>query len=205
MNHAAEAATLLAQLTAVGTPERAKSEKAYLTSDLAFVGSGVLAMRTVVTAWLRMHPGVEHVDLFAVADSLCTPHARVPADRDRTVGGAPATRHTARRAMDLQHAAVPGHWSTRWPVGPQPTWLGATPTACCRTSTVGCTTTTSGCGARRCWRYARFSVTAKRSIGCSGTASSCSPNSDLICVRIVPASEGRDDSDTDARVGRFRR
>ena len=70
MNHAAEAAGLLAQLTAVGTPERAEGEKAYLKSELTFVGSGVPAMRSTVKAWLKAHPALTHDDLFAVADAL---------------------------------------------------------------------------------------------------------------------------------------
>ena len=70
MNHAAEAAGLLAQLTAIGTPERAEGERAYLKSDLAFVGSGVPALRATVRAWLRANSAIEHDHLFAVADAL---------------------------------------------------------------------------------------------------------------------------------------
>lgn len=70
MNAAAEAAALLEQLTAAGSPTRAVSEKAYLKSDLQFVGSGVPAMRAVVKGWLRAHPDLTHDELFAVADAL---------------------------------------------------------------------------------------------------------------------------------------
>lgn len=70
MNHAAEAAGLLAQLTAVGTPERAQGEKGYLKSELTFVGSGVPATRATVRVWLRGRPTIGHDDLFAVADAL---------------------------------------------------------------------------------------------------------------------------------------
>lgn len=70
MNPVAEAAGLLAQLSAAGTPERAEGERAYLKSSLQFVGSGVPAMRAIVKAWLRAHPALTHDDLFAVADAL---------------------------------------------------------------------------------------------------------------------------------------
>ena len=70
MNAAAEAAGLLAQLTAAGSPARAISEKAYLKSELQFVGSGVPAMRVIVKGWLRAHPNLDHDELFAVADAL---------------------------------------------------------------------------------------------------------------------------------------
>ena len=72
MNPTAEAAQLLAQLRAIGTPERAEGEKAYLKSDLQFVGSGVPAMRSLVKAWLRSHPALTHDELFALADALWT-------------------------------------------------------------------------------------------------------------------------------------
>lgn len=67
---AAQAAGLLTRLTDVGSPARAVSEKAYLKSDLEFVGSGVPAMRVVVKAWLRDRPDLTHDELFAVADAL---------------------------------------------------------------------------------------------------------------------------------------
>lgn len=70
MNPAAEARGLLEQLTAVGTPERADGEKAYLRSELQFVGSGVPAMRSTVKAWLRANRTVSHDELFATADAL---------------------------------------------------------------------------------------------------------------------------------------
>jgi 3-methyladenine DNA glycosylase AlkD len=66
----AAAADLLSQLTAVGTAARAVSEKAYLKSELQFVGSSVPAMRTLVKAWLRANPDLDHDGLFAVADAL---------------------------------------------------------------------------------------------------------------------------------------
>lgn len=70
MNAAAEAAELLAKLTAAGTPQRAAGERAYLKSTLHFVGSGVPAMRRIVKAWLRAHPAVTHHELLALADAL---------------------------------------------------------------------------------------------------------------------------------------
>lgn len=70
MNHAAEAAALLAQLQALGTPERAEGEKAYLKSELQFVGASVPAVRSTTKAWLTAHPAIEHDDLFALADAL---------------------------------------------------------------------------------------------------------------------------------------
>jgi 3-methyladenine DNA glycosylase AlkD len=72
VNHTAEAAGLLAQLRAIGTPERATGEKAYLKSELEFVGTGVPAMRSTTKAWLKAHPTVDHDDLFAMADALWT-------------------------------------------------------------------------------------------------------------------------------------
>ncbi|MGB8860530.1 MAG: DNA alkylation repair protein [Ilumatobacteraceae bacterium] len=70
MNHAAEAAALLAQLQALGTPTRADAEKAYLKSELQFVGCGVPAMRSTTKSWLKRHPDLTHDDLFAMADAL---------------------------------------------------------------------------------------------------------------------------------------
>jgi len=70
VNPTAEAAQLLAQLRAIGTPERAEGEKAYLKSDLEFAGSGVPAMRSQVKGWLRAYPALDHDDLFAMADAL---------------------------------------------------------------------------------------------------------------------------------------
>lgn len=70
VNAANEAAGLLVQLKEVGSPTRAVNEKAYLKSELQFVGSGVPAMRVIVKAWLRERPYLTHDELFAVADAL---------------------------------------------------------------------------------------------------------------------------------------
>ncbi len=70
MNAAAEAGGLLAQLTAAGASARAISEKAYLKSELGFVGAGVPATRAVVKRWLKGRPDLHHDELFAVADAL---------------------------------------------------------------------------------------------------------------------------------------
>ena len=66
----AAAAGLRARLTAAGSSTRAVSEKAYLKSELQFVGSGVPAMRVIVKAWLRDRPDLGHDELFEVADAL---------------------------------------------------------------------------------------------------------------------------------------
>ncbi|MDO8361502.1 MAG: DNA alkylation repair protein [Actinomycetota bacterium] len=75
MNHAAEADVLLAQLAALGTPQRAEGERAYLKSSLQFVGTGVPAVRRTVKAWLRAHrtpthDALTHDALFGLARAL---------------------------------------------------------------------------------------------------------------------------------------
>ena len=70
LNVTAEAAELLRRLQALGTPLRAEGEKAYLKSELQFVGTGVPAVRTTTKGWLQAHPAIDHDDLFAMADAL---------------------------------------------------------------------------------------------------------------------------------------
>lgn len=74
LNATAVADLLHQQLAAVGTPQRAESERAYLKSDLQFLGATVPAMRTIVKAWLRAHEATNgkltHDQLFALADAL---------------------------------------------------------------------------------------------------------------------------------------
>ena len=74
MNAEDEAELLHQQLAAVGTPQRAKSERVYLKSDLQFLGATVPAMRSVVKTWLRSHESEDgkltHDELFALADAL---------------------------------------------------------------------------------------------------------------------------------------
>jgi 3-methyladenine DNA glycosylase AlkD len=58
------------ELRATGTAERAAQEKAYLKSDLDFAGVPVPAMRAIVLAWHRAHPGLTGGELTAVARAL---------------------------------------------------------------------------------------------------------------------------------------
>jgi 3-methyladenine DNA glycosylase AlkD len=55
---------------AVGTPERAAAEKAYLKSSLEFVGTGVPAMRRIAKAWLRERPALTHDELIEMVEAL---------------------------------------------------------------------------------------------------------------------------------------
>jgi 3-methyladenine DNA glycosylase AlkD len=61
---------ITAGLRAAASPDRAVQEKAYLKSDLDFLGVGVPATRAVVRAWCRAQPGLGHDDLTAVATAL---------------------------------------------------------------------------------------------------------------------------------------
>jgi 3-methyladenine DNA glycosylase AlkD len=67
---AVAAATIEAEIAALGTPERAISEQAYLKSELRHFGTRVPAVRKVVKAWLRANSTLTHDELFAVADAL---------------------------------------------------------------------------------------------------------------------------------------
>ncbi|MDO8403124.1 MAG: DNA alkylation repair protein [Pseudomonas sp.] len=62
------AAGLQARLAEMGAPERAAGEKAYLKSELTFVGVRVPDVRREVKAVLRA--GFTHDELFALADEL---------------------------------------------------------------------------------------------------------------------------------------
>jgi 3-methyladenine DNA glycosylase AlkD len=66
----AAAAAIESALRALGTPERAVSEKAYLKSDLEFAGTSLPATRSTVTAWLKDRPGLDHEALLAVVRAL---------------------------------------------------------------------------------------------------------------------------------------
>ncbi len=73
--NATEVADLLHQrLAADATPQRAESERAYLKSELQFLGTTVPAMRAVVKTWLRSHESAHgkltHDEVFALADAL---------------------------------------------------------------------------------------------------------------------------------------
>ena len=74
LNAAAAAELLHRHLAATGTPERAKSERAYLKSDLQFLGTSVPTMRAVCKSWLRAlaaaNGKLTHDQLFALADAL---------------------------------------------------------------------------------------------------------------------------------------
>ncbi len=59
-----------ADLRAVGTPARAAQEKRYLKSDLDHVGATVPAMRKVVVAVRRAHPGLKREEILALARAL---------------------------------------------------------------------------------------------------------------------------------------
>jgi 3-methyladenine DNA glycosylase AlkD len=65
-----QATAIEASLRALGTPQRAASEKAYLKSDLEFTGTGVPAIRATVRAWCRARPDLTHGELIAVAETL---------------------------------------------------------------------------------------------------------------------------------------
>jgi 3-methyladenine DNA glycosylase AlkD len=70
METAHEAEVLLEHLAALGTPERAAGERAYLKSSLTHLGVRVPDMRAVVTAWAAQHRDAHHDDVFALADAL---------------------------------------------------------------------------------------------------------------------------------------
>jgi 3-methyladenine DNA glycosylase AlkD len=59
-----------AELRAVGTTERAAQEKRYLKSDLEHLGATVPAMRKVVVAFRRAHPGFGRAQLVELARVL---------------------------------------------------------------------------------------------------------------------------------------
>jgi 3-methyladenine DNA glycosylase AlkD len=57
-------------LAALGTPERAAGEKAYLKSELTHLGVRVPDVRREVKATLRAKPALTHDELFALAEDL---------------------------------------------------------------------------------------------------------------------------------------
>ncbi|MBI5087876.1 MAG: DNA alkylation repair protein [Actinobacteria bacterium] len=57
-------------LAALGRPDRAIAERAYLKSDLDHVGTTVPDIRRVVKRFLRHHPDLTHAELVALADEL---------------------------------------------------------------------------------------------------------------------------------------
>lgn len=57
---AAEAVSWERKLRVAGTPGRAVREKAYLKSDLQFVGTGVPVIRVLVADWCKARPSLTH-------------------------------------------------------------------------------------------------------------------------------------------------
>jgi 3-methyladenine DNA glycosylase AlkD len=66
----ADAAGIESELRALGTPQRAASEKAYLKSDLEFTGTAVPATRSVIRSWSLARPGLTRRELVAVTRAL---------------------------------------------------------------------------------------------------------------------------------------
>ena len=64
------AAQLEARLRAIGTPERAIGEKAYLKSDLDFLGTSVWQIRAEVKAALADMATLDHDGLVALVEAL---------------------------------------------------------------------------------------------------------------------------------------
>jgi 3-methyladenine DNA glycosylase AlkD len=60
------------ELRAVGSPERAEQEKAYLKSDLEFLGGSVWEIRRVVQAFVRGASPLTHDELVALVEALWT-------------------------------------------------------------------------------------------------------------------------------------
>ena len=57
------------RLSSVGKPERARTEKAYLKSDLRFYGAGMPEIRRAVADFAREHPALERAELRAIAEA----------------------------------------------------------------------------------------------------------------------------------------
>jgi 3-methyladenine DNA glycosylase AlkD len=67
---AAIATAIAAELTSHRNPARAPAEKAYLKSDLEFLGVGLPAMRQIVRAVKRQHGGLDRERLVALVSIL---------------------------------------------------------------------------------------------------------------------------------------
>jgi len=61
------------ELTAVGTPERAVGAKAYLKSDLEFLGAAVPDVRRSAKKWLRERPDLSRTQLVSAVRTLWRP------------------------------------------------------------------------------------------------------------------------------------
>ncbi len=66
-------AALEPTLREAGNAERAEGEKAYLKSDLAFIGTGVPVIRSVAKRLRREFPALPHADLVEVIRALWRP------------------------------------------------------------------------------------------------------------------------------------
>jgi 3-methyladenine DNA glycosylase AlkD len=66
----ATASEVDAALRALGSPDRAVNEKAYLKSDLDFYGVSVPGIRSVVKAFAKQHAEIDHDDVVAIAVAL---------------------------------------------------------------------------------------------------------------------------------------
>lgn len=73
MRAAAEVAALRRSLEAVADPAYAKGAKAYLKSDLEFIGARSPELRRIARAWLKTHADLSHDDLVAVCKALWRP------------------------------------------------------------------------------------------------------------------------------------
>lgn len=65
-----EAAAIEERLRALGTPERAANEKAYLKSELEFTGTTMPVIRATAGGWLKAHPDLDRGALLAVVTAL---------------------------------------------------------------------------------------------------------------------------------------
>jgi O-6-methylguanine DNA methyltransferase len=67
---AAEVRAITETLRPLGTPERAEGAKAYLKSDLDFLGVATPPLRAAARDWLRGHPELDHDGLVRLAAAL---------------------------------------------------------------------------------------------------------------------------------------
>ena len=68
-----EAARLEAEMAASGTAERAVKEKAYLKSELRFLGASMSAVNRAMATYARAHRDLTHEQLIALAEALWAP------------------------------------------------------------------------------------------------------------------------------------
>jgi O-6-methylguanine DNA methyltransferase len=67
---AADVRAIEKTLRPLGTPERAEGARAYLKSDLDFLGVATDPLRAAARDWLREHPGLEHDALVGLVEAL---------------------------------------------------------------------------------------------------------------------------------------